>query len=72
MKYSCTKHDVEQPAYDLRVLSNRTNISKDYMLEHFSKAFPPAKEAWLPMINDVQIAMGKARVLLHQFKTQLP
>ena len=68
MKFDHNKHDVEQFAYDLKVLGKMLGMSDEQLLENFKEAFPFKIEVVLLEINNVDTAIGKAKVLILLFK----
>ena len=69
MKFDHTKHDIEQFAYDLKVLGKMIEMSDEQVYEYFKETFPAQIEAQLLEIEDIDVASGKARVLVLLFKS---
>ena len=63
-KFNHTKHDIEEFSYDLKDLGKMIVVSDKQVLDHFKEAFPINIEAQLPEIDDIDIEIGKARVLV--------
>ena len=74
MKFDQNEHDVEQFKYDLSVLGKMIGMSDEQFLQHFIEAFLAKFEAQLLKIkiNNTDIVMRKARVLILSFKSELP
>ena len=47
-------------------------MSDEQVLEHFKEEFSPKVKAQLLETDDIDTAMGKARVLVLLFKSELP
>ena len=72
MTFYHNKHNVEQFAYDLKVPGKIKKMLGEQVLEHFKESFAPKIESYLLKINDIDTAIGKARVLVLLFKSELP
>ena len=69
MKSDCTKHDLDQVAYDLKVLAKIMVMSEDQILDLFQGIIPKELENKLPEILDTDAAIVKAGVLVLLFKS---
>ena len=71
MKFNHNKHDVEQSAYDIKVLGKIISMINEQILEDLKESFQTKIKAQLREIGDTDVTIGKADFLILLFKSEL-
>ena len=72
MKFDHTKHDIKLFLNYLNVLDELIGMSDEQILGHFKDMFPANIEWQLLEIEDKDVAIDKAKVLVLLFKSEKP